>query len=206
LILTKDREFYRRLIQLAVPICLQSMVMIGISLVDTLIVGQLGETALSATALANQFGFIFLVICFGIVGGACVMTGQFWGNQDTASINKTMAIAFQMTTALSLLFFLLAQLFPREILSIYSNEAAVIEQGAIFLRVISFSFLFLGWSTVASWTLRSVGVVRLTLLTAIITFVNNLILNWFSATWEHRPWASPGRPWRQPWPEPWKSL
>jgi putative MATE family efflux protein len=178
LILTKDREFYRRLIQLAVPICLQSMVMIGISLVDTLIVGQLGETALSATALANQFGFIFLVICFGIVGGACVMTGQFWGNQDTASINKTMAIAFQMTTALSLLFFLLAQLFPREILSIYSNEAAVIEQGAIFLRVISFSFLFLGWSTVASWTLRSVGVVRLTLLTAIITFVNNLILNW----------------------------
>lgn len=176
--LSSDREFYQRLIQLALPICAQSVVMIGINLVDTGMLGQLGETALSASSLATQFCFVFLVLCFGIVGGAGVLTGQFWGNNDRVSINKTLTVAFRITTIVSLLFFILSQFFPAEIIGLYTTDQEVVEQGAVFLRIISFSFLFQGWSTVITLVLRTVGVVYLTLLTAIITFINNLILNW----------------------------
>ena len=166
--LISDREFYQRLIRLALPICAQSIVMIGINLVDTGMLGQLGETALSASSLATQFCFVFLVICFGIVGGAGVLTGQFWGNNDRVSINKTLAIAFRITTLVSMLFFLLSQFFPVEIIGLYTTDPEVIAQGAIFLRIISASFIFQGWSTVIALVLRTVGVVYLTLLTAVI--------------------------------------
>jgi putative MATE family efflux protein len=177
-VIIKDREFYRLLLKIAIPICLQSIINIGVNLVDTILLGRLGETALSAAALANQYCLIFLIINFGIAGGAGVLTGQYWGKNDIESINKVLAIALKITTVFALVFFLAAQLFSRQILGIYSTEPAVIEQGSAFLRIISFSFLFQGISTIAALVLRTVGVVRLTMITAMVTFVNNLCLNW----------------------------
>ena len=57
--LIKDRSFYRQLARIALPLALQNIITVGVSMTDTVMLGQLGETAISASSLANQPYFIF---------------------------------------------------------------------------------------------------------------------------------------------------
>ena len=174
----KDKGFYQKLMAIAVPITLQGLISVGINMADTVFLGALGEVPLSASSLANQFCFLFMILNFGLAGGAGVLTGQFWGKGDRESIGKALAIVYRMTAVLALVFFAAVQLFPEGVMSLYTNDAAVIVQGGRFLRIISWSFLLQGISTVSAIVLRTVGIVRLTLVTTIITFANNLFMNW----------------------------
>ena len=73
-LLVKDKCFYEKMAVIAIPISLQSMITIGVNMTDTVMVGMLGETSLSATALANQFVNIYQICCMGIAMGASVLT------------------------------------------------------------------------------------------------------------------------------------
>ena len=61
-----DKEFYKRVAAIALPISAQSLITIGVNMTDTIMLGKLGETALSASSLANQFISIFQICCMGI--------------------------------------------------------------------------------------------------------------------------------------------
>ena len=76
---------------------------------------------ISSSSLANQFFFIFNVLCLGMGGGAAVMTGQYWGAEDKKSIHKTITLMLRICIAMALIFSCLAFFFPRQILSIYTN-------------------------------------------------------------------------------------
>jgi putative MATE family efflux protein len=173
----KDRDFYGRLLAIAVPITLQGLVNFGVNMVDTLVMGSLGEVALSAVSLANQFCFLFMILNFGLGGGASVLTGQFWGSGDRESIGKTLAIVYRITAVLAAVFFVAAEFFPERVMSLYTNDAAVIAEGSRFLKIIAWSFLLQGISTITAIVLRTVGIVKLTLVTSVVTLANNLAMN-----------------------------
>ena len=61
-----DRSFYKKLVTIAFPVAMQSVIMVGVNLIDTIMLGKLGETALSASSLANQFIVLFIFMCMGI--------------------------------------------------------------------------------------------------------------------------------------------
>jgi len=84
-ILVRDKEFYRTALLIAVPVVAQQTINIGVNLADTVMLGSLGEIPISGSSLANQFFFIFNVLCLGMGGGAAVMTGQYWGADDRKS-------------------------------------------------------------------------------------------------------------------------
>ena len=68
-----ERSFYRSLLALTLPVALQNVISYSVNLMDTLMLGGLGEVALSATSLANQVFFIYTVAIFGVAGGAIVL-------------------------------------------------------------------------------------------------------------------------------------
>ncbi len=70
----RDKQFYKTTVKIAVPIVLQSMITIGVNMMDTFMVGKLGEVQLSATSLANEFINIFHIMCMGMGYGAAVLT------------------------------------------------------------------------------------------------------------------------------------
>ena len=74
-----DRTFYMKVLAMALPIALQSLVTIGVNMLDTIMVGRLGEEALSASSLANQFINIYHIFCMGIGMGASVLVSRYWG-------------------------------------------------------------------------------------------------------------------------------
>lgn len=174
----REGSFYKKMLAIAIPITLQNLINIGINMADTMMLGSLGETALSASALANQFAFVFLVLHFGLAGGAGVLTGQFWGKEDSESISKTMSIMFKLSAVLSVIFFILGQFFPEQVMKIYSIDPAVIAEGAKYLRILSFAFLMQGISLIAIGIFRTVGIVKLALISTSVSFILNIFLNW----------------------------
>ena len=105
-LLVKDKRFYKKMAVIAIPISLQSMITIGVNMTDTVMVGKLGETSLSATALANQFVNIYQICCMGIAMGASVLTSRFWGMQDITSLKKTITLMLRLCIVLAVLFML----------------------------------------------------------------------------------------------------
>ena len=75
----KDSEFYKRVFSITWPIALQSLISIGVNMLDTIMVGSLGDDALSATSLANSFITIYHIFCMGLGMGASVLVSRYWG-------------------------------------------------------------------------------------------------------------------------------
>lgn len=174
----KDKAFYRSLLHIAIPISLQGLVMFGVNVTDTVMLGSLGENSIAGSSIANQFSFLYQILCFGIAGGMGVLTAQFWGKGDKQAISYGLSIILRIAAVTGFFFFLASLLFPTQIMHIYATDEAVIREGAAYMRVLSFGYMFSGLSTMIVFTLRSVGVVKLTLATNSVALVLNIFLNW----------------------------
>ena len=91
-IISKDTQFYGRVAGIAIPIALQGFITTGVNMMDTIMIGKVGETQLSAVSLANQFINIYQILCMGIGMGASVLVARYYGMKDKESLKKTVAI------------------------------------------------------------------------------------------------------------------
>ena len=176
--IVKDKAFYIKAAGIALPIAAQSLITIGVNIMDTIMVGDLGEVALSATSLANQFINIFHICCMGLGMGASVLTARFWGMKDLVSLRKTITIMLRICIALATAFALVTAVAPEFVMSIYSPEADIIEAGTRYFNWSVASYWLLGMSLTMTIVLRSVGQAWLPLLTSIIAFFVNIGANY----------------------------
>lgn len=174
----KDKNFYKKAAAIAIPISLQSLIVIGVNMTDTIMVGSLGENALSGTALANQFITIFHIGCMGISMGASVLTSRFWGMKDIASLKKTITIMLRFCILLSLLFMTATIISPSFLMRIYTPDEDVILQGVLYYKWMVPCYLLLGLSLTCTIILRSVGQVKIPLLASIGAFFINIFFNY----------------------------
>lgn len=175
----KDKEFYKKAAAIAIPISLQSVITIGVNMADTVMVGTLGETSLSATSLATQFVNIFQICCMGLGMGASVLTARFWGMQDIKSLKKTISLMIRLTAFLALIVFTLPTIFiPGGIMKLYSNDAAVIAEGIRYLHWMIPCYLLQGLALTCTIVLRSVGQVSVPLYSSIGAFFVNIFFNY----------------------------
>ena len=139
-----DKAFYKHVVAIALPISMQSLITIGVNMTDTIMLGKLGETALSASSLANQFISIFQICCMGIGMGASVLTSRFWGMQDKHSLRKAITIMLRLCFVFGLAFTVATILAPEGLMRIYTSDPAIIQAGASYFR----------WSLPCYWLLR----------------------------------------------------
>ena len=175
----KDVEFYKKAATIAIPVSLQSMITIGVNLMDSVMVGSLGDTALSAVGQANQFVTLYHICCMGIGMGASVLTSRFWGMKDIESLKKTVTIMLRFCLSLGLIVFMLPTIFvPDKIMWVYIKEEPVIQEGIRYLAYMVPCFLLLGLSLTCTIVLRSVGQVKIPLYTSIGAFLVNVGCNY----------------------------
>ncbi|MBR5806878.1 MAG: MATE family efflux transporter [Oscillospiraceae bacterium] len=174
----KDRSFYQKLLAIAIPMAVQNLINIAVNLLDTIMLGQLGEVAMSASSLGGQLGFMYMIINMGLTAGASVLTSQYWGRGDAHSVRKTMSMTYKISLALSVLFMILAMSASQFILSIYTNDAEVIVYGAQYLRVISLTYLLSGVTMTTLNMLRTVGTVKISLYVYGSSFFVNIFFNY----------------------------
>ena len=97
--IVKEKRFYINLLTITIPIALQNLISFATSMMDTIMLGRADDTGvfLSASSLANQPFFILSLVCFGLAGASTVLSAQYWGKRDTASIRSIYSIIFKFT-------------------------------------------------------------------------------------------------------------
>ena len=139
----KDKKtFYKMVFALVIPIALQNLINVGVTSTDVIMMGKVGEKALAGVSLAGQIQFIMTLIYFGITSGASVLTAQYWGKGDVKNIEQVMGIALKWSVAIALLFTMAVQLFPSQLMMIFTSDSEVIIEGVNYLRIVSFSYIF----------------------------------------------------------------
>lgn len=177
-IFIKDKGFYLNVAKIAVPIALQGLITSGVNMMDTIMVGMVGETQLSAVSLANQFINIFHIFCMGIGMGASVLVARYYGMDDKPALKKTVSIMLRLCLAMAALFCIATVLVPHMIMQIYTAEEAIITYGVRYLNYSVVTYFLLGLSLTCTIVLRNVGQVRIPLYTSIAAFFVNVGANY----------------------------
>jgi len=172
------KDLYLRMARIAVPISLQSLITVGINLMDTIMLSGMGDAQLSASSLAGQFINLFMICCMGIGMGASVLTSRFWGMKDIHSLKKSVTIMLRVCLVFASLFTVATILAPAFIMRIYSPDPEIIRYGVIYLRWLIPTYFCTGLYLTCTIVLRSVGQVRIPLLTSIAAFFVNVFFNW----------------------------
>ncbi len=174
----KDYSLYKAIATITIPIALQNIISYSINLMDTVMLGGFGETALSATSLANQVFFMFTLLIFGVGGGAVVLCSHYWGNKNIESIQKITTITLKISFFISALLALVLLIFPVEVMSIFTSDIEVIKVGYSYLRVVAISYLFYGITSTFLVILRSVKTVSICLNIYMLSFIVNIVGNY----------------------------
>lgn len=177
-LIVKDKNFYKEAALVGVPISLQSLITVGVNMMDTIMVGSLGETSLSAVSLANSFIHIYQIMCMGISMGASVMVSRYYGMNNQKDMRKSVAIMLRLALGIALIFALTTFLAPGIIMQLYTPENTIIEQGVIYLEWSVITYFFLGLSLTCTIILRSVGKSRFALYVSIAAFFINVGANY----------------------------
>ncbi len=174
----KDKSFYKNVAAISVPIALQSLITTGVNMMDTIMIGAVGQTQLSAVSLANQFINVFHIFCMGIGMGASVLVARYYGMKDQKSLRNTVVIMVRLCLAMSALFCLLTILMPEQIMRIYTVEEPIIHHGISYLNWSVVTYFLLGMSVTCTIVLRCVGKAKMPLYTSIAAFFINVGANY----------------------------
>ncbi|MGL5656862.1 MAG: MATE family efflux transporter [Fusobacteriaceae bacterium] len=174
----KDKAFYKTLFAITIPIVLQNLVATAINLLDTVMIGNVGEKELAAVGIANQFYFLFNLTIFGVAAGCGVFIAQLWGTKDVKRIKSTLGFGLISGFLITLVFSAVAIFFPKSIMQIFSKDFKVIEIGSDYLIIAAVSYIFTAISFSYSAALRSIRNTSLPMWASLGAFFTNGILNY----------------------------
>lgn len=174
----RDRAFLRELLVIAIPISFQQFIMASLNMVDVIMVGQLGETAIAALGLANQVFFVLILILFGLTSGMAIFTAQYWGKREVEPIRKILGMSLLASAFVALLFTFVALVVPETALGFYTKDAEVIALGSGYLRIVGFTYLPIAVITSYVAVLRSIRLIRMTVIITVLALVFKTILGY----------------------------
>ena len=147
-------KFMKSLCKIAVPVTLQSMLQASFSIVDQIMIGQLGETNISAVGLGSNFSLIFSVVIGAVGAVAGILIAQFMGAEDKKEAWCSFDVSLICGIMISALFLLAAGAFPLQILGLYTEDMSIINAGAVYFRIVAFSYIPMAVSNILSAWLR----------------------------------------------------
>lgn len=175
---TRDKSFYKSFFPLLFVVVLQQLAALAVNMADNLMLGRYTELALSGATLVNQIQFTLQQIAAGTGMGIVVLASQYWGQRRTEPIKKIINIGVKMSLVVGILFFAASKLIPEAILSIFTSDQAVIQEGARYLNVICWTYLVFSVSNSLMYSLQSVETAMIGTVMSVCTICINVCLNY----------------------------
>ena len=128
-----------------------------VSASDAFMLGFVSQTSLSAVSLATQIQFVHNLFMLALTIGATTLAAQYWGKGDTDSVEEILAIVLKISMAVSVVFFIAAMFFSGFLMRIFTNDIKLIQAGIPYLRIVSVSYLFMGFSQIYLCIMKNSG-------------------------------------------------
>lgn len=177
-IILRDKSFLRKTFAITIPIVLQNLLNNLVNLVDTLMIGRLGDTSIAAVGLANKLFFVFALLMFGVSSGSSVLSAQYFGKRELMNIKRVLRISLYIGVGGSLLFAIPGLFAPDFVMSIFTPLEGTISEGAKYLVIIVFSYPLTAITMIYTSVLRSMNYVKLPVLITSIAILVNVFLNY----------------------------
>ncbi len=174
----KNVSFPKEVCILAIPVALQCMLQSSFSIIDQIMIGQLGSINIAAIGLAGKFSSIFSVILGAIGAVAGIMISQYIGSKNREEAHKSLSLNMITALVISFIFMALCVIFPSSIMGMYSTDNNTISVASEYLRIISFTFLPLAVTTCLSTMLRCINKAMIPLYASIAAALCNTGINY----------------------------
>lgn len=174
----KDKELKNALLSIAIPVALQNLLTSLLNMIDTVMIGSLGDRAVAAVGLANQWFFIFNLVTFGVASGSTIFIAQFFGKKDYENLQLPVAYSLFLCSAVSLIFAGLAILAPEFIMGIFTKDRETILCAVPYLKIAGISYIMMGLSLPLATAMRSTEVALIPLLITGTALLINTCLNY----------------------------
>lgn len=174
----KRHSFFYTVCTFAIPIALQSMLQASFSIIDQIMIGQLGSVSVAGVGLAAKFVsmYQFMVGSVGTVAG--IMIAQYLGQGNGLEIRRSFWVNLLVAGAMGILFTGLGVGLPHRIMGLYTTDGATVTAAADYLRLISWTFLPSAACTMLSTLLRCEGYAAQPLYAGLASALLNTVLNY----------------------------
>ncbi|MBP3656134.1 MAG: MATE family efflux transporter [Clostridia bacterium] len=172
-----NSSFTRTMLSIAIPVALQNLLFSSFTLIDTLMIGALGDTPLAAVGMAGKWSWFFGIVLYGMTSGAGVFIAQYFGAGNHRGIHRTYGLVTMSALAASLLFMSAAIAVPEMIIRMFTTDAEAIAIGAVYLRIIALSYPFQALSKAGGTLLQSTQRVSIPFIGAAVSVATNVVFN-----------------------------
>ncbi len=177
--LSARKGFYRELFVLVIPIVVQNLIASSVTVADTLMLGNVDQTSLSASGLAGQLMFLINVMFFGLNSAITILASQYWGKKDVKVISKILGMGLIIAMAVTVTFSALAFFVPERVMWVWTDDPELIKAGAVYLRYVAPSYIFLGIFQPYISILKSCERVVFSTVISTIALLVNVVMNFF---------------------------
>lgn len=172
-----DRNFNNKLVTLAVPMTLQSLMVALVAAADALMLGKLDQDAMAAVSLATQIQFVQAMLLYSVVSGINILGAQYWGKGDIPVMGRIFGLGVRDATLMSLLFFAGCRFFPEPLMRLFAHDPVLLDYGVKYLKIASWSYLLVGVSQAYLAMMRVSDHAASSAWISSIAVVLNIILN-----------------------------
>lgn len=174
----KRESFERTVVRIALPVTIQSLLQSSFSVIDQVMIGQLGSSSIAGIGLGGKFVSLYSVVLAAIASTAGITISQYMGKKDEKSVNRSFYTSMMLSVGLAVLFMVLCLAFPEIIMMAYTKDGATRLLAVKYLRILAVSFLPMAVSSVATTMFRCMEKAALPLYASIFALILNTGLNY----------------------------
>ena len=173
-----DKTFYRTFAILTLSLALQNLLSYSVNLADNIMLGRFSQDALSGASLCNQLQFFLQMLVQGVGEGVVVLGARYWGKKDLKPIPDIIGAGLRFGVSIAAVLFVLALLFPTQIIRLMTNDPVIMEQAVQYLQIICFTYVIFALTNMLTASLRSIGIVKIGYIISASTLCLNICLNY----------------------------
>ena len=181
----KEDSILKKVIKIGLPVSLENMIYGLVNFIDVFMVGNekfaflgLGTMAVAGLGFANQMFLIFNVALFGLYSGGGILAAQYFGSKDYKNLKKCLGVILAVGTLFSILFYIGALFIPKQIIGLYTADKKVIDIGARYLKIVSWTYPIMGIGFAFNIMLRSIGQTKYAMYSSVLALLINAFGNY----------------------------
>ena len=141
-----NKQFYRNLLRISLPIALQSLMLALVAACDALMLGRVAQEQMTAVSLATQIQFVQNMFLSAATAAGAILGAQYWGKGDKKTLEDIFDLMLIFCGMVSILFFLACELCPGALMAVFAGDEQLIMIGSSYLRIAGWSYLITGVS------------------------------------------------------------